>query len=91
MLQEMTGARALAVVSWPEVGELNIDQKAAVIIADTTPDLNEEIQHPRRRIRAVPVGPGAWRIVDSFENKFLSDEQLAALTVAEMLQEYATA
>jgi hypothetical protein len=62
-------------------------QKFAAILEDTAPDLNDEVAHPRRRIRAVCVAPGVWRIHDAFLDQFLTIEQVDALSADEMLQE----
>lgn len=65
--------------------------KFEAIFEATTPDLDDVVPRPRRRFRAACTGPGTWRICDTFDGSFLSEEQLDALTVPEILQEYGSA
>lgn len=68
---------------------LTRSEKLSAILAATSQNDDGDLPHPHRRFRAGCNHPGSWRVYDAFYDRFLTDEEVDALTVAELLQEFA--
>ena len=66
-------------------------QRLALLRRDTTPDLDDVVQHHTRRYVAGRTDIGTWVVVDLFHNRQLSAEEFSRVPDGALFQEFGRA